>query len=510
MQAVSSRTRTGILVWTLAVLTLIWLGVGDQVLTHWAYAVERGRIQASAEELAALHDELPEVHAVSRAFKLVANVARPGVVHLRVEGGRADDEQTDRIREHLRDMIPDDQIDRWLRDHPAPGGMGSGIIFDSDGYIMTNNHVVENRSNITVILHDDREYEAELVGVDPKSDVAVVKIDAPDLHPLRFGDSNLVEVGDWVIAVGAPFGLSQTVTHGIISAVGRTRIVGVDIDYQNFIQTDAAINPGNSGGPLLNLRGEVIGVNTAIATHGEGNAGIAFTIPSNLAVKVANQLKSFGVVRRGWLGIIHSPVDQDDVEIFGLESTQGVLVNAVLEDSPAEQGGLQVEDVIVAVNGEHVRSTDQFRAQVADLVPSERAEFEVVRDGEPKTLFVRLGLQPDDLTVAWNTPLKQSRELPQLGLEVRALRSLRPTRSWNVYEDDQRGVAIMAVDTARVGSDELQPGNLIVSCNGESVQSVGEPNESLQSTPDGSRVRLEILEPTGDRRIISVRRNSAE
>jgi serine protease Do len=387
--------------------------------------------------------------------------------------------------------------------------MGSGIVLDDEGHILTNNHVVEGRGEIGVVLFDERRYDAELVGTDPKTDLAVIKIDAPDLHPLRFGDSERVEVGDWVIAVGAPFGLSQTVTHGIVSAKGRKRIDGVAIDYQDFIQTDAAINPGNSGGPLLNLRGEVVGVNTAIATRTVGNAGIAFTIPSNLALKIAGQLKETGTVRRGYLGILPVPIEEVDVEIFGLEDDRGVLVERVLADSPADRGGLEPDDAIVEVDGVQVTDSDHFRALVADLPPDRSATFGVVRDGRPQRVDVRLGLQPDN-TRSRVPMMPESRSLPELGLGVRTLRPALSMLYPRVnFSSEDRGVVVAVVEPTAGEDLDLRPGELIVGCNGRKIKTVHDLVEAVRKAPDAATVRLEVMESTGDRRLISIPRRTS-
>ena len=339
-----AHERNPRLAWLLAALVLVGfiaVGVPGRLLSRWAYACERGRLQATNEGLTALSQDLARVEEVSHAFRLVAKVARPGVVHIRVRSDVAeegDDPMWRELRQQLEEQLGE-QFDeqRWrdfLRQHREAPASGSGIIFDEQGYVLTNNHVVAGRDEILVTLPDEREFPATLVGNDPMTDLAVIKIDASDLHALKFGDSDRVEVGDWVIAVGAPFGLSQSVTHGIISATGRDSVEPLTekgILYQNFLQTDAAINPGNSGGPLLNLRGEVIGVNTAIATNGDGyNAGIAFTIPSNMALKVASQLKESGAVARGWLGITMGELEAADRELLGIEGHRGVLVVGIV------------------------------------------------------------------------------------------------------------------------------------------------------------------------------------
>ncbi len=512
MSKAAPRLSVGI--WIVAVLCLVWIGVGDRFLTHLAYAMERGRIQASAEELAALHAELPEVHAVSRAFKLVSQVAGPGVVHINVEGGeRMSDRQFERrLREFLDqhqgegDEPSDElrqQFEHWMRNAPPPPGSGSGIVFDADGYILTNNHVVGGRSDITVMLHDNRSYPADLVGTDPKTDLAVVKINAPDLHPLAFGDSDALEVGDWVLAVGSPFGLQHTVTHGIVSAKGRTSIRGVNIDYQNFIQTDAAINPGNSGGPLLNMRGEVIGVNTAIATHGDGvNAGIAFTIPSNRAARIAEMLRRDGEVTRGWLGVSFTPLEEGDIDLFGLEDMRGVFVEAVLSDSPAATAGLQVEDVIIAIDDVPIENSEHLRTMVADMVPEEAARLRVMRDGETLELTVRLGIQPESLLAARRAPAADAFSFDRLpGLTFRTLRE----GMLRTYDDSERGVIIWQLDPTAEGLPSVNVGELIVSVNRELVETVRDMERILAEAPAREPLRLQVLEPTGDRRIVTVR-----
>jgi serine protease Do len=522
----------------LIVAAALWATLGDRVVTHMAYALERGRLQAGAEELAELQAERPEVYGLARAFKLVGKVARPGVVHIAVSGGegtRYSDEEIDEyLHQHLKELIPEDEpnedheaappgaddsgppksergqdkretLRRWLRALPTPPGSGSGIIFDPAGYILTNNHVVNGRDEFRVVLYDDRVFAGKLIGTDPKTDLAVLKIDAPDLHPLAFGNSDRLDVGDWVLAVGSPFGLQQTVTHGIVSAKGRTRVPGIDIDYQDFIQTDAAINPGNSGGPLLNLHGEVVGVNTAIATHGDGvNAGIAFTIPSNRAARIAQQLRTNGSVTRGWLGISFLELELADVEIFGLHDDHGVFVERVLADSPAQHAGLQVEDVLIEVNGVSVSGSEQLRGLIADLLPEEAVPVRVIRDRQELALTVRLGVQPANLLEARRTPATEAREVKRLGMEVRTFRPALP-RVWRLaYKDNVRGALVWRIDPESKNTPAVQASELIVGCNGRPVTSVLDLVAALEAVPTGKPVELEILEPVGDRRIVHV------
>jgi serine protease Do len=488
---------------------LLWVCLDTQDVSHLAYAGGGDPAQATADDRAELQAQLPELSAVSRAFKLVARIARPGVVYIHVSGGKqpagASQWERDRLRNELKDqgLSPED-IDSLVR--RTPPASASGFIIDRDGYILTNNHVVEGRDEMSVVLYDEHEYPATLVGRDPKTDLAVIKIDAPDLQPLKFGNSDDLEVGDWVLAVGAPFGLAQTVTHGIVSAKGRSQIASPEISYQDFIQTDAAINPGNSGGPLLNLRGEVVGVNTAIATAGDGiNAGIAFTIPSNMAAKIAAQLRAKGAVTRGYLGVVAQPLTEADADIFGIKAARGVLVDLVRTDSPAARDGLCVEDVILAINGTPITGREQFRAVVADLHPNDRARLRIMRDGEEMKLTVRIGTQPENLTASTSDPTEDSRAVPRLGLRVRTWRP-GGARSWlpRTYDATTRGVAVRSVERTDLDAQDFQPDDLVVGCNGAPVRSVHDLNQVLKDVPATAPVRLELLEPSGDRRIVTI------
>ena len=241
-------------------------------------------------------------------------------------------------------------------------GSGSGVIVSADGYILTNNHVISGVDEITVVMADGEQYDAEVVGSDPQSDVAVIKVDAKDLPAAKLGDSDAIEVGEWVLAVGNPFELQNTVTAGIISARGRSGISPMSTSsYEDFIQTDAAINPGNSGGPLVNLDGEVIGINTAIATRTGGNIGIGFAIPINMAKQIMEQLIDTGKVTRGWLGVIIQNITPELKDEFGLKTTEGALVGDVDKDGPAKKAGVRRGDVIVEYRGEKVKDINQLR-----------------------------------------------------------------------------------------------------------------------------------------------------
>jgi serine protease Do len=274
--------------------------------------------------------------------------------------------------------------------------LGSGVIISKDGLVLTNNHVVEKADRIRVTLSDGSEHEAEVVGTDPDTDIGVLRLkgELRDLQPLELGDSNDLRLGDVVLAIGNPFGVGQTVTMGIVSAKGRAN-VGI-VDYEDFIQTDAAINPGNSGGALIDTSGKLVGINTAIISRSGGYQGIGFAIPSNMAGSIMKSLLDYGKVVRGWLGVVIQDVDTDLAEALSLPNTQGVLISDVNEGSPAEKGGLERGDVVVRVNGETVDSTGRLRNLVAVAGADAKVKIEILRGGQQKTLEVELGARPED------------------------------------------------------------------------------------------------------------------
>jgi serine protease Do len=330
------------------------------------------------------------LRALEDAFSAVADRVTPAVVNVSTVGPRAaingDDERD-------RELFGDDS-DRPFRRRPREEGRasGSGVIVDPKGYILTNNHVIENAREITVRLSDARKFAATLVGRDPKTDLAVLKVEAPaPLPAAELADSDRLRVGQWAIAIGNPFGLDRTVTVGIISATARTR-VGV-ATYENFIQTDASINPGNSGGPLLNLDGKVIGINTAIVAAGQG---IGFSIPINEAKGVMAQLISKGRVVRGWLGVVIQDVTDELASSFGVRERQGVLVADVMKGGPAEAAGLRPGDVVVELNRARVREVPDLQRRVAGVSPGERVRLVVMRDGARHPLTVTVGEMPAD------------------------------------------------------------------------------------------------------------------
>lgn len=388
--------------------------------------------------------------------------ATPAVVSIAVEGTQA-------ARQQVPDMFryffggPDEQVqERPFR------GLGSGVIIDAEnGYIVTNNHVVDNADNITVQLTDGREFEAKKLGADPQSDIALLQIESDGLLALPLADSDELRVGDFTIAIGNPFGLSQTVTSGIVSALGRS---GLNIGgYEDFIQTDAAINRGNSGGALVNLKGELIGINTAIFGPGGGNVGIGFAIPSNMMKSLVDQIIEFGEVRRGLLGILGSNIDAGLAEAMESNVNKGAFINEVTPDSAAEKAGLMPGDIITAINGRALSSFEELRAKVASLGAGTEIELTLIRQGEKLTKTVVLGDAGG--TVASASDIHPALEGATLangqdsagnrGIEIAELEARSPAAQVGLREND----VIIGVNRQRVITiNELS--NVIESSNG--------------------------------------------
>jgi Do/DeqQ family serine protease len=329
------------------------------------------------------------LRALEDAFSAVADRVTPAVVNVSTVAPRGSANGED---ERQRELFGDELYERYFRRRPREDGRasGSGVIVDPKGYILTNNHVIENAREITVRLSDSRKFPATLVGRDPKTDLAVLKVDAKaPLPAAELADSDRLRVGQWAIAIGNPFGLDRTVTVGIVSATARNR-VGV-ATYENFIQTDASINPGNSGGPLLNLDGKVIGINTAIVAAGQG---IGFSIPINEAKGVMAQLIAKGRVVRGWLGVVIQDVTDELASSFGVREREGVLVADVMKGGPAEAAGLRPGDVVVELNGTRIREVPDLQRRVAGVAPGETVRVVVVRDGARQPVRVRMGEMP--------------------------------------------------------------------------------------------------------------------
>ena len=295
-------------------------------------------------------------------------------------------------------LPPDPELERLFRDIPGfsrrreSTNLGSGVIVRSDGYVLTNYHVIEAADAIEVALGDGRQTKAELVGADPESDLAVLKINLPDLRPMAFNGEHEVQVGDVVLAIGNPFGVGQTTTMGIVSALGRNRL-GINI-YENFIQTDAAINPGNSGGALVDTSGRLVGINTAIYSETGGSLGIGFAIPAAAAHNILEQIIKTGTVTRGWLGIEPQDVTPDLAKAFDLTQDDGVIIASVLRNGPAWKGGIRVGDIVLALNGQPVHDSIGFLNQIAPLPPRQKVTLTIMRDGKKLDIALQVGIRP--------------------------------------------------------------------------------------------------------------------
>jgi serine protease Do len=376
--------------------------------------------------------------------------------------------------------------DFWRRffGGPLPRGpqrqrsLGSGFIIDSDGSILTNNHVVENASKIVVKLSDDQEYEAKVIGRDPKTDIAVIKVNAKTpLTTANFGDSDTLEVGEWVVAIGNPFGLDSTVTSGIVSAKGRHIGQG---PYDNFIQTDASINPGNSGGPLLNLRGEVVGINTAIFSRTGGNIGIGFAIPINLVKELLPQLRGKGKVVRGYLGVLIQKVTPEIAESLGMEKSQGALVANISKDGPAEKAGVKVGDVIVEFDGKEVKDSGDLPIIVARTPVDKKVRMKVLRDKKETVLNVAVGELKDEEVVA------TAPEKGELGLTVQRLT---PQMAESMGLERVEGVVVTAVEPASAADEAgIRRGDVIVEVDRKAVRSIDDYKKAVAGVRKGRGV----------------------
>jgi serine protease Do len=365
-------------------------------------------------------------------------------------------------------------------------GLGTGMIMDEQGHILTNNHVVGGATDISVLLADGKTYPAKPVGADPKTDLAVIRIAAKDPFPhVAFGDSDAVKVGEWVVAIGHPRGLDQTVTQGIISAKHRQGITDPS-SYQDFLQTDAAINPGNSGGPLLNLRGEVIGVNAVIVSESGGFEGIGFAIPSNMALHIAKMLIAQGKVQRGWLGVNIQDLTPDLAKSFGLDAPKGALVAEVAKGGPGENAGLKRGDVILSYQDKDVRNASALRNEVANTPVGREAKLVIWRDGKKKELALAIG-NAENISKILAASLTR-----RLGGEVRPVT---PQETQRFGLEPQEGVAIASVDRKGPFSEVgFEPGDIILEMDGQPVEGLESFLEMVNSLQPGQEVTLLALD----------------
>ncbi|MCY3774055.1 MAG: DegQ family serine endoprotease [Gemmatimonadetes bacterium] len=467
-----------------AALLITGMVLGGLFISNWdASVVERDEYRSITPVVAADQRSLQEF---SETFAGIAEKVKPSVVLIRSKrvARQAQQRFWNPWEEFFGGGPQRDSQPRPFR------GLGSGVIVSEDGYILTNNHVVEGADELTIQLSDEREVEAEIVGLDPRTDLAVIKVGLGDLPVLPFGDSDKLRVGEWVMAVGNPFGYNHTVTAGIVSAKGRSRVLPRDQNtYENFIQTDAAINPGNSGGALVDLDGNLMGVNTAIATRTGGYQGIGFAIPANMARKIMTRLVEDGRVTRGYLGVMIRNLDEVVAESMGIESTVGVLIEGITDDGPAKDSDLQREDVVIALNGKEVEDTDDLRNRIADMAPGTEVELDVIRDGAPKNVTIKLGELPDgDPTRTASREGSPKSPASNLGIDVMDV-----AREWTRYYESGSGVVIAQVRSGSVAEDKgLRRGDLIREVNGGPVSSVQEFLAVVREFDAGQAIRFRI------------------
>ncbi len=454
----------------------------------------------------------PIAHAVAGgrdSYADVVDVAAPAVVTIRATGRarvsptQFDGQEPDDLFRRFFGEQFGDRMPRMQR-APRQRALGSGVIVTTDGYILTNNHVVENADEIKVDLNDDRTLTAKLVGTDKPSDLALLKVNASNLHPIAVGDSDAVRVGDVVLAVGNPLGVGQTVTMGIISAKGRSTGVG-DGSYEDFLQTDAPINHGNSGGALVNTKGELVGINSQILSSNDGNIGIGFAIPSNMAKHVMDQLRTRGKVTRSELGVTVQPMTSDLADSLGLKQTQGVIVSSVRPGSAAERAGMKRGDVIESFDGQRVHDTNTLRNRVAEVGPGKTAQLVILRDGGEKKLDVTLEEANSERLARRgdrDSAPGESDDKAALGVSVAPITP--ELRDRARLPKDAEGLVVEDVNPdGRAAMAGIQPGDLIEEVNRQPVKSVDDLRMALKKSTD--RPTLLLINRQGNDLFVTVR-----
>jgi serine protease Do len=500
---------------TLALLVVGAIGIGcvigPLVVEEISYAVAAGENRAAREQLA----KLSNADRTSELYRAVAKAVKPAVVVVHVRK---------KIDMRGHPPIGQGQMDEYMRRYfgRAPGGssvppkddekeapkreffssgVGSGAIVDAKkGYILTNWHVVQGADEVEIALLDGRRLKTEWVRTDQKTDIAVVKIKPERLIDAPIGDSDEMEVGDCVMAVGAPEGLPQTVTVGIISAKGRTT---GRRGYENFLQTDAAINHGNSGGPLVNMRGQIIGINTAIVSRTGVNEGIGLSIPSNMVRNVMRQLIDTGEVVRGYIGVHIQDIDEKLAKSFKLPSADGVLVAGVAPRGPAREAGMEIGDFIVNVGKRRTKTVNELRNYVASLSPGQTVKVKLYREGKIKTVNLKIARQPEDMMAAFSVPLeKKAKSVKKLGVEVVSADA--KTAEKHGFKKDVKGAIITKVAP---GSDAekngLAAGQLITKVHGKPVSGAEEFNKAIAATKKGG-IRLLVKDKAGGQRFVFI------
>ncbi|MGD9239761.1 MAG: DegQ family serine endoprotease [Desulfobacterales bacterium] len=435
------------------------------------------------------HAEATQYFDAPASFNQLAEMVSPAVVNIRtvktIKGGGPVFRQFQRDpwdrKGPFKDFFERFFGEDMQKEFKQPS-LGSGFIIDKDGFVVTNNHVIEDADQIKVKLKDEREFDAEIVGRDPNTDIALLKIaSGQDLPTAKLGDSDQLKVGQWVVAIGSPFGLEHTVTAGIVSAKGR--VIGSG-PYDDFIQTDASINPGNSGGPLLNLKGEVVGINTAIVATGQG---IGFAIPVNLAKGIIVALKSEGEVTRGWLGVAIQDLSSDMAEYYEIKSKKGVFVADVFEGDPADRAGIKAKDIILEVNGQKIKTSRQLTSMIAAIPVGETAKIKILRDGKEKTVNVKIVKRDETKLASRGRPQEQAEEF---GIRVS---NITPEISQRLNIAETAGVIVTGVESGSKGEEaDIRVGDIIKEINRRPIETVGDYQKILDQVGSGESVNLFI------------------
>ncbi|MBI5100565.1 MAG: DegQ family serine endoprotease [Nitrospirae bacterium] len=427
-----------------------------------------------------------QITETSRAFSEIAGAISPSVVNI----------STTKIVKRDSNPLFDDQLfDLFnpFREFRTPKrwkeqSLGSGVIVSSDGYIITNNHVIEHADEIRVTLLDKRSFKAKIIGADAKSDVAVVKVEAGGLPAVKWGDSDRLQVGEFVLAIGNPFGLSHTVTMGIISAVGRAN-VGI-ADYEDFIQTDAAINPGNSGGPLVNIKGELIGMNTAIFSKSGGYQGIGFAVPSNMVKLVMDQLEKKGKVTRGWLGVTIQELTPELSKKFGLKDSKGALIGDIAKGSPADKAGIKRGDIIIEYNGKGVKEVGNLRNMVSQSKVGSEVEVKVLRGDKEYSFKVLIAELPKDLAESGQGPMPEEQSFEGLaGMSVMDL-TKEIARQLGLHRED-KGVVVIRVEPGSSAEEAgIRKGDVLQEINKKKIEKLDDYNKVTAEIQPGDTILL--------------------
>jgi serine protease Do len=446
-----------------------------------------------------------EARGLSRAFRSAAKTLAPSVVTINTVS-RAQPASGPSMGAMPPGMLPPGfQLPPNMQP-PKQGparGTGTGAVISRDGYIVTANHVVADAEEIEIVFHDGRTERAEIVGLDPGTDIAVLKTDASSLEPASFGSSDELEIGDWVVAIGAPFGLEQTVTAGIVSAKSRSD-VGL-ATFENYIQTDAAINPGNSGGPLANLDGEIIGINSCISSKGGGNDGIGFAVPSAVVRRVVDAIIADGRVARGWLGIAVQPANDDMAASLGAEGAIGVVVNEVVPGSPAQEAGLEPGDLITEVGGAKVRTPGELVATIGQRMPGSELAITAIRAGEREEFNATLGERADDVKQKSKTPKAKpsATALEKLGLTLTEL-SASDAAGMGITAEDGALAVERVEEEGPAAAAGIAPGDVIRRIGSRNTRTLDEANAALDAMREGASVPV-LVERDGRARFVLVK-----